>query len=280
MAGPQEVPDMLDRYEIECELEAPAASALYRAWDIRTGRKVVIKLTPIFELEATAAREKCARGDAPEVRLAHPDIAEVHDAGRSAPLQCAVMDLLPGADLRAHVVPLRLLPLQMVLSLTARVGDALHYAHEQGVVHGDVKPANIVFDAASDTVKLIDFTFHSLQSGYGQTGTFGYMSPERLRGEPASALSDQFALGVTLYQLACGSVPFAGASRPQIAYRTAYAVHTPIRVHNAQLPARLSRILDKALAKDPRKRYSSTGRFAAAVRELHTALLRPSVCAM
>ena len=258
---------MLDRYEIECELEAPAASALYRAWDIRTGRKVVLKLTPVVESEA------------PPARLAHPDIAAVHDAGLSGPLQCAVTDLFPGADLRGHIMPSRLLPLETVLSLAARVGDALHYAHAQGVVHGDVKPANIVFDAASDTVKLIDFTCHSPQSECGQTGTFGYMSPERLRGGPASALSDQFALGVTLYQLACGHAPFAGASRPQIAYRTAYAVHTPIRAHNAQLPARLSRILTKALAKDPGKRYSSTGRFAAAVRELHAALLR-SVCAM
>lgn len=280
MAGPQEVPDMLDRYEIECELEAPAASALYRAWDIRTGRKVVIKLTPIVESEVTAAPEKCARGDAPAAHLAHPDIAVVHDAGLSGPLQCAVMELLPGVDLRAHVTPGRLLPLQMVLSLAARVGDALHYAHGRGVVHGDVKPANIVFDAASNTVKLIDFACDSPQRGCPRMGTFGYMSPERLRGEPASDLSDQFALGVTLYQLACGRVPFAGASRPQIAYRTAYAVHTPIRAHTAALPARLSRILDKALAKDPKKRYSSTGLLAASVRELNTELLRPSVCAM
>ena len=271
---------MLDRYEIECELEAPAASALYRAWDIRTGRKVVVKLTPIVELEVAAAREKRARGDAPAAQLVHPDIAEVLDAGLSGPLQCAVMDRLPGTDLRAHIVPSRLLPLQTVLSLIARVGDALHYAHELDVVHGDVKPANIVFDAASDTVKLIDFACHSPHSECGQTATFGYMSPERLHGEPASALSDQFALGVTLYRLACGHVPFAGASRPQVAYRTAYDVHTPIQAHNARLPARLSRILDKALAKDPGKRYSSTGRFAGALRELQTALLRPSVCAM
>jgi eukaryotic-like serine/threonine-protein kinase len=279
MAGSQEVPDMLDRYEIECELEAPAASALYRAWDIRTARKVVIKLTPIVVSETSATPKKRARGE-PAAHLVHPDIAVVHDAGLSGPLQCAVMELVPGADLRAHVMPSRLLPLQTVLSLAARVGDALHYAHEQGVVHGDVKPGNIVFDAASDTVKLVDFTCVDPKCECSRTGTFRYMSPERLRGAPASPLSDQFALGVTLYQLACGCAPFSGASRPQIAYRTAYGLHTPIREHDAALPARLSRILGKALAKDPGKRYSSTGLFAAAIRELHIALQRQSACAM
>src|SRR4029079_15551657 len=103
MAGPQEVSNMLDRYEIECELEAPAASALYRAWDTRTAHKVVIKLTPMVVSEASAAPRQCARGDAPAAHLVHPHIAVVHDAGPSGPLQCAVMELVPGADLRAHV---------------------------------------------------------------------------------------------------------------------------------------------------------------------------------
>jgi len=267
---------MLDRYEIECELEAPAASAVYCARDTRTGRKVAIKLTSIAEPQAQAAVLKhCVRRKTPAAHLVHPDIGAVHDCGSSGPLRYAVMELLEGADLRAHVMPLRLLPLETVLSLAARVGYALHYAHEQGLVHGDVKPGNIVFDAVSDTVKLIDFPDYNPQDGCRRTGTLGYMSPEQLRGEPASAASDQFALGVTLYQLACGHVPFAGTSRPQMAYRTAYASHTPIQVHNGALPAALSRILDKALAKDPEKRYSSVGLFAAAVRELQR-----SVCAV
>jgi serine/threonine protein kinase len=167
-----------------------------------------------------------------------------------------------------------------VLSIAARVGDALHYAHEQGVVHGDVKPANIMFDAVSDTVKLIDFADHSTAKRLPRAGTFGYTSPERLRGEPASAASDQFALGVTLYQLACGCVPFEGTSRPQIAYRVAYGIQTPIQVHNTALPAGLSGILDQALANDPEKRYSSAGLFAAAIRALHTALPQHAVCAV
>ena len=271
---------MLDRYEIECELEAPAASALYRAWDIRTARKVVIKLTPIAVAEISAATKRCACGEAPAAHLVHPHIAVVHDTGLSGALRCAVMDFIPGADLRAHVEPSRLLPLQTALSVAARVGEALHYAHERAVVHGDVKPANIVFDGTPDTVKLVDFACLSPNCDCSRTGTFGYMSPERLRGEPASALSDQFALGVTLYQLACGHAPFAGTSRPQRADRTAYGVHTPIREHDAALPERLSRILGKALAKDPRRRYSSTGLLAAALRELVTALQRRSACAV
>ena len=270
---------MLDRYEIECELEAPAASALYRAWDTRTGRNVAIKLTPIAEPDMVV-REDCVHWNTSAAHLVHPGIATVHETVFDGPLNWAVMEVLEGADLRTHVMPSRLLPLQRVLSLAARVGDALHYAHEQGVVHGDVKPANIVFDAVSDTVKLVDFADYSPQKQCPRTGTFGYMSPERLRGEPASAASDQFALGVTLYQLACGRIPFAGTSRPQIAYRIAYAIHTPIQVHNSALPAGLSRILDKALAKDPEKRYSSAGVFAAAVRELRTELRQQSVRAV
>jgi serine/threonine-protein kinase len=155
------------------------------------------------------------------------------------------------------------LALPTVLSIAVRVASALGHAHRRGVTHGDVSPGNIVFDAASDVVKLVDFPPHN--GATGLRGTPAYGSPEQICGRAAGPASDQFSLGVTLYRLACGEPPFQASSRPRLAHATAHERHTDIRDHDRSLPAELAALLDKTLQKDPGKRFDSATQLRAAL---------------
>jgi eukaryotic-like serine/threonine-protein kinase len=264
------------RYHIECELPAPAASALYRGRDVRTERSVAVKLTPIAGDACSSVGSPLPAAASEALRLRHPGIAELHETFTVGQLHWAVTELVEGADLRRHVTPSHLLPLSTVLSIISAAAEALHHAHSHGAVHGDVKPANIVFDAATGTVKIVDF---DLTHGPQQRGSAAYMSPERLSGEPASAASDQFALGVTFYELLCGCKPFGGDSWPQVAYRIAYERHTDIYEHKPRLPHGLAPIIDRALAKEPHRRYANLRALAAATATLSAQLRRSFPCA-
>ena len=255
---------MLDRYDFEHELATAARGPVFRARDKTTGCVVAIKIVP-------GGSDSGLSGlDARFSRLSSPDIGAVHETGQDGQLRYVVSDFAPGRDLSTHVHVARLLPLDTVLHVAARVAKALHHAHLRGVVHGDVKPANIVFDAVTASVQLVDFAC----AEEAQPGTPAYLSPERLCGDNASAASDQFALGITLYQLACGELPFTGRSRPLIAYSVVNVPHTDVRAHAPSLSAALAAILDKALAKRPEQRYRSLQGMARALGRLIRARAR------
>ncbi len=264
---------MLGRYHLEHELGSGAGGAVFLGRENGTGRVVAIKLaahSPADEHGKPARRPEGRSRQARTVNLAHPNIVAVHECAREGQLCCVIMARANGADLARHTRVGKLLALPTVLLATARVASALHHAHERGVVHGDVKPANIVFDASTAIVKLVDFPCRAV--GAGQVGTPAYLSPERLCGMDASAASDQFALAVTLYQLACGHLPFSGRSRPELAYQAVHAPHTDLRMYDPELPAELASIFDTALAKSPAQRYGSARRLARAILDVHTRL--------
>jgi serine/threonine-protein kinase len=143
-----------------------------------------------------------------------------------------------------------------VLSIALRVADAVQHLHDCGVVHGDIKPANIVFNAATDRVKLTDVGASFWHSEL-TAGTPSYMAPEQVCGFPPSVAADQFAFGVTLYQLTCGHLPFTGPHRPSIVRRIVNDAHVNIRVHQPTVPAALVAVLDTTLQKKAAARYSS-----------------------
>jgi serine/threonine protein kinase len=190
--------------------------------------------------------------------LAHPSIAAIREHGFDGHLAYVVTEMAPGRDLSAYTRPSRLLPLPTVLGIVARVASALQHAHRRGVVHGDVKPGNIVFDAASGAASLVDFPL----SARGICTTPAYAAPEHVCGAEASAACDQFALGVTLYQLCCGELPFTGRSRAEIAQRIVCTPHTDIRMRAPSIPGAVVALIDRALAKDPARRFRSVGRMA------------------
>jgi serine/threonine-protein kinase len=156
------------------------------------------------------------------------------------------------------------------------VADALSYAHTMGVVHRDIKPANIMYEPESDTVKVTDFGIARItDSSKTKTGmvlgTPSYMSPEQLAGRKIDGRSDLFSLGVTLYQMLSGRLPFEGESMTQLMFAIANAPHPPIRDYNPSLPPWVDELIDNALAKDFEKRYQTGAAFAEAIRQARKA---------
>jgi serine/threonine-protein kinase len=265
---------MLGRYQVEKELGKGAMGVVYQGKDPKIGRVVAIKtlaLAQEFEPdELKDVKERFFREAETAGRLTHPNIVTIYDAGEEHDLAYIAMEFLKGKDLTPFNKPGNLLPLDRALSITARVAEALAYAHKNNVVHRDIKPANIMYEPTTDSVKVTDFGIARItDSSRTKTGmvlgTPSYMSPEQLAGRKIDGSSDLFSLGVTFYQLACGRLPFEGESMAQLMFKIANEPHADIRTHNAQLPACVAAIVNKALAKDPGQRYQDGEQMAKAL---------------
>jgi serine/threonine-protein kinase len=266
---------MLGRYCVERELGRGATGSVYLGRDAGRGRLAAIKtmaLTPACDAdELKQARQRFMREAETAWRLVHPNIVTIYDAGEAHGLAYIAMEFLGGRDLVPYTKPGDLLPLPRALSIVARVAEALAYAHRNGVVHRDIKPANILYDPANDTVKVTDFGIARVAGAANGSagivaGTPFYMAPEQLAGRKSGGRSDLFSLGVTLYQLASGELPFRGDSMAGVLHRITNEPHADIRAYQPSLPARVVAIIDKALAKNPGERYRNAGAMAQALR--------------
>ncbi|HET6264271.1 MAG TPA: serine/threonine-protein kinase [Usitatibacter sp.] len=272
--GAQEKP-MLGRYQVEKELGKGAMGVVYGGKDPKIGRVVAIKtmaLSAEFEdEELKEAKERFFREAETAGRLNHPNIVTIFDAGEEHDLCYIAMEFLKGKDLVAYTKQPNLLPPLKVMSIVERVADALSYAHSMGVVHRDIKPANIMYEPESDTPKVTDFGIarvtDSSKTKTGMVlGTPSYMSPEQLAGKKIDGRSDLFSLGVTLYQMLAGKLPFEGESMTQLMFAIANSPHPAIRDYNPALPEWIVPIIDKALHKDHDKRYQTGAELAEALR--------------
>jgi serine/threonine-protein kinase len=217
-------------------------------------------------------------------RLSHPNIVTIFDAGEEHDLCYIAMELLKGKDLVPYTKPDNLLPVGKVVSIIARVADALGYAHTQNIVHRDVKPANVMYEPESDSVKVADFGIARItDSSKTKTGmvlgTPSYMSPEQLSGKKVDGKSDLFSLAVSLYQMLCGTLPFTGDSMAQLMFRIANEPAPNILSLNPSLPPALAAFLDKAMAKDADQRYQTGEEFAAALRATLAGVTAPATAA-
>jgi len=204
--------------------------------------------------------------------LNHPNIVTMYDAGEEHDLAYIAMEFLKGKDLAVHTKLDNLLPVPKVLSIVSRVADALNYAHTLNVVHRDIKPANIMYDAATDTVKVTDFGIARItDSSKTKTGMVlgspSYMSPEQLAGTKIEGASDLFSLGVSMYQLLCGKLPFYGDSMAQLMFRIASEPHIDVMTVRPDLPPCAAAIINKALAKKVEERYKNGAEMADAIRQ-------------
>jgi len=263
------------RFEVQKELGKGAMGVVYLGKDPKIGREVAIKtmaLSQEFEAEELAeVKERFFREAETAGRLSHPNIVTIYDTGEEHDFCYIAMELLKGGDLAPYVKPGNLLPAARAVSIVARAADALGYAHKQGVVHRDIKPANMMYHADTDTLKLTDFGIARLtDSSKTKTGmvlgTPSYMSPEQLAGKKIEGRSDLFSLGVSLYQLLCGKLPFEGESMAQLMYKIANEPPTDILSVNPNVPPALVAFLDRALSKNPDERYQTGDEFAAALR--------------
>jgi serine/threonine-protein kinase len=274
LGGGAEKP-MLGRYQVEKELGKGAMGVVYLGKDPKIGRVVAIKtmaLSQQFEADELAeVKERFFREAETAGRLSHTNIVTIFDAGEEHDLCYIAMELLKGQDLVPFTKLGSTLSTDKVISIVARVADALGYAHRQNVVHRDVKPANVMYEPESDMVKVTDFGIARItDSSKTKTGmvlgTPSYMSPEQLQGKKIDGRSDLFSLAVSLYQLICGKLPFEGDSMAQLMYRIANEHAPDILQYHPSLPPALVAFLDKAMAKDAGERYQTGEEFASTLR--------------
>src|SRR5438046_1527444 len=213
------------RFEVQKELGKGAMGVVYLGKDPKIGREVAIKtmaLSQEFEADELAdVKQRFFREAETAGRLSHPNIVTIYDTGEEHDFCYIAMELLKGGDLAPYTTAGHLLTVAQVVSIAAGVADPLGYAHRQGVVHRDIKPANMMYHRESDTLKVTDFGIARLtDSSRTKTGmvlgTPSYMSPEQLAGKRIDGRSDLCSLGVPLYQLLCGSLPFEGESMAQL----------------------------------------------------------------
>jgi serine/threonine protein kinase len=269
----------LGRYEIVAELGRGAMGAVFRARDPRIERTVAVKTISVHASDAKSReeyRQRFFREARAAGRLAHPGIVTIYDVGEDEATQTPfiVMEFVDGQVLNelAAAAPDGKMSLEPALDLLRQVALALDYAHSQGIVHRDIKPANIIvtkdlrakiadFGIAKVSLAEITLAGHVL-------GTPTFMSPEQLSGKPIDGRSDLFSLGVIAYWLLTGDKPFTGESITEVCIQVATHNPTPATELDPALSPDVDYILDRALAKDPDKRYQRGKDVAADIQDL------------
>jgi serine/threonine protein kinase len=254
------------RYEILGELGRGAMGIVYKARDPKINRVVAVKTISLAGQppeEEHEYRERFFREAEAAGRLSHPGIVTVFDVGEESETRAPyiVMEFISGQSLEKLLLSKedRKLPLEEALQLALEVAEALDCAHGQGVVHRDVKPANILL-TEDGHAKIADFGVAKMNlanaTAVGRTlGTPAYMSPEQLNGDPVDGRSDLFSLGVILYTVLTGYKPFQGNSALTVAFKIVNRDPVPATILDTELPPGLDYIISRALAKDRSQRY-------------------------
>jgi serine/threonine-protein kinase len=269
-------PQRLGRYQLEREIGRGAMGIVYLGRDTAINRQVAIKAIPLAsefsDAELADARARFFREAETAGRLNHPNIVTIYDVGEERGLAYIAMEYLKGRHLSDYATANHLLEPRKVLELVARTAEALGFAHKQQVVHRDIKPANLMYDPSTDVLKITDFGIARL-TGAGTTrtgivlGTPSFMSPEQLEGRSVTGHSDLFSLGVSLFQLLTGQLPFAADTMTGLMQQIAEAPHPPLRAFRPDLPDCVDSVIDRALAKSPDSRFDSGAQMAAALDE-------------
>jgi serine/threonine-protein kinase len=257
---------MLGRYQVEKELGKGAMGMVYLGRDPKINRVVAIKtmaLSQEFEEdELEEVKERFFREAESAGRLSHPNIVTIYDAGDEQDLAYIAMELLQGNDLTAFINRDKLLPVPVTVKIIADTAAALGYAHSQSIVHRDIKPANIMYEPEKHIVKVTDFGIARItDSSKTKTGvvlgTPSYMSPEQLSGKHVDGRSDLFSLGVTLFQLLTGELPFKADSLATLMFKITNDKPTEITLLKPELPDCLVHIVNRCLEKSPDDRYQT-----------------------
>ena len=258
-----EIKPTVGRYEIIKEIGQGAMGVVYEAKDPKINRNIAIKTirfsdefqdTKIQEVKNRFFREAEIAG-----KLSHPSIVSIYDAGEDYDLTYLAMEYLEGVDLREYCGKEELLPLRKVLYIVSEVALALDHAHSHGVIHRDIKPGNIML-LKTGKVKVTDFgiakAISSTETKSGIVlGTPNYMSPEQINGQKIDGRSDIFSLGVVLFELLAGEVPFHGKNLTNLLYQITQVKHPSIRDINSKVPKVCEQIIDKALEKSSENRF-------------------------
>ena len=263
---------MLGRYQVENELGQGAMGVVYLGKDPKINRAVAIKTMGLSqgfgEDELQDVKERFFREAESAGRLNHANIVAIYDAGEDHDLAYIAMELLKGYDLDRHIKTDSLLPVGDVLRIVSDCAVALDYAHGEKVVHRDIKPSNIMYDPDTGIAKITDFGIARItDSSKTRTGTVlgtpNYMSPEQCMGKKVDGRADLFSLGVLLYQLVCGELPFKGDSMATLMYSIVNDPAIDIKKVKPDINPALRKVIHNAMGKRPEKRYQSGKKLAA-----------------
>ena len=253
----------IGKYTISGELGRGAMGIVYLGLDPMIERKVAVK-TIRFDLTSRASeqekvRKRFMREAQSAGSLSHPNIVTIYEVGEDKGMTYIAMQYVEGKSLDEIIASERKFSVAEVAELVAQIGDALDYAHEMGIVHRDIKPANILLDK-NGKPHIVDFGIARIStSTMTQTsmtlGTPYYMSPEQISGQKVDSRTDIFSLGAVIYELLTQNKPFPGENITTVIYRIMNEQAIPVRQLRRDLSAGMDRIIQKALAKDPRERY-------------------------
>lgn len=257
---------LASRYQLVALLNDSKRASVYKAIDEQTFRTVAIKVVWATGSDREAIIERFRREAQISLALNHPHILKSLDYGFQEDFVFLVMTLVEGSNLR-DVINTSALPLNTIGALLSQITSALDYIHARGVIHCDLKSQNILFDQP-DHVLLTDFGSARLTDNTNSVGprigTPNYMAPEQWRGGILDRRVDLYALGVILYEMVCGTLPFISTEIEELERLHLTETPVPLRLMRPGLPAALQAILDRALAKAPTDRFTSAGEIAAA----------------
>jgi hypothetical protein len=263
-----------ERYRLDSEIGRGGMGVVYRATDLELMREVAVKVLPDTS-SAPDARQRLLREARAAAALNHPHIVSVHDVGEAQGMPFFVMELVNGPSL-SQARPVEIL---RIIEIACQICAALDHAHTNSIVHRDLKPDNVLLSAPgeSGTVKLADLGL--ALPGYGArisragiiVGTASYMAPEQALGQTVDGRADLYALGVLLYELTTGRLPFKGDDPLTIVSQHIHAPVVPPRVLRQDLPRGLETVILRLLAKDPGARFATAGETSKALRESLTA---------
>jgi len=257
-----------ERYRLDTELGRGGMGTVFRATDLELRREVAVKILSATS-QTSDGRERLVREARAAAALNHPHIVTIHDVGEASGFPFLVMELVQGPRLSQA----RPTDLTRVVAIAMQICDALEHAHANNIVHRDLKPDNVLLSSTSDSgsVKLADLglalpAYDARISRAGViVGTASYMAPEQALGQTIDGRADLYALGVLLYELTTGRLPFTGDDPLTIVSQHVHAPVVPPRVLRSDLPHALERIIVRLLAKDPAQRFNSAAETRAAL---------------
>lgn len=261
--------DKIGKYEIIRELGSGATSTVYLALDPFSNQQVAVKLfniDPQQDASKAKAHRKLLMTEASLVgRLSHPHIVKVYDAVMDGAVNFIVMEYIEGETIERYAEVDHLLPLNTIAEIIYKCCKALEYSHHQGVIHRDIKPANIMLCGPTN-IKITDFgaaliTSHQTTQVSG-VGSPAYMSPEQIEEHALTHQTDIYSLGVTMYKLLTGKLPFDAGNKYSLIYQIMNVAPPPPSTFRPETPADLDAIVLRAMQKDPAQRYQTWDEFA------------------
>lgn len=252
-----------DRYRILELIGEGGMAKVYKASDLRLNRNVAVKIMREELFLNTASRDAFYAEAHAVAMLSHPNIVGVYDVNGSGITEYIVMELLDGITLRQYIEKMHQIPWKQVIHFAKQISDALSHAHSKGIIHRDIKPQNIIL-LPNGSLKVADFGIAALEnqlqeSGNQAIGSLNYIAPEQLRGEPASAATDVYALGIVMYEMLTGFKPYTAQTPSEVLLKLSTGEILPVRAFEQSIPEELESIVSRAMDPDLAQRFRTPG---------------------